>query len=210
MIGARVYQPWVGDVNFPLNHSLYSGDLNVTSLQTREMLAKVDTLVVIGVPLFSPQFYLPEPLLTAKTKVIHIDDNPWEIGKNFPVSSGIEGDIKMAVSELISVLHNKMTSSTMKAARTRARAIGEEREKADKIFTAKALKERDNVLFRHRLMQELKDNLEPCARIVDDCWSYSSVLRRTFAFSEPKSYQRSRAGQHWLGFGGRWSEVGLA
>ncbi|HEX7475833.1 MAG TPA: thiamine pyrophosphate-dependent enzyme, partial [Dehalococcoidales bacterium] len=31
-------------------------------------------------------------------------------------------------------------------------------------------------------------------RIVDDCWSYSALLRQTLGFSEAKSYQRARGG----------------
>jgi len=43
-------------------------------------------------------------------------------------------------------------------------------------------------------MQEIKNNLKPGTRIVDDCWSCSAVLRHTLGFSEAKSYQRSRGG----------------
>ncbi len=62
LIGSRVYQPWMGDVNFPVNHPLYAGDLDTTSLHTRDLLAKVDVLVAIGTALISPVFYLPQPL----------------------------------------------------------------------------------------------------------------------------------------------------
>ena len=43
-------------------------------------------------------------------------------------------------------------------------------------------------------MAEIRDAIAPGTRIVDDCWSYSAILRRTIPFEEPRSYQRARGG----------------
>jgi benzoylformate decarboxylase len=195
MTGARVYQPWMSDVNFPVNNPQYLGDLDIASRRGREILDKVDVLVVIGALFFSQPFYLPEPLLPPGTKVVQIDNNPWQIGKNFPIASGIEGNIKVAVSELTAALGQKMTDKAVTEARARASAVGEEKKQSEKAFAEKAGRERDNVpIAVTRLMQEIKDNIRPGTRVVDDCWSCSAVLRRTLGFSEPKSYQRARGG----------------
>jgi benzoylformate decarboxylase len=194
-IGARVYQPWMGDVNFPLTHHLYKGDLDLMAPQTREMLSQADVLVVIGVALFAQVFYSPNPLLSPETKVIQIDDNPWEIGKNYPVFSGIEGNIRVCVSELLTSLEEKITPEFRDSAQNRIQKIREEKRKEDAFFSKQILKEKDNIpIAPSRLMQEIKDNLRPGTRVVDDCWSCSSLLRRILAFSEDKSYQRSRNG----------------
>jgi len=195
LIGARVYQPWMADVNFPVSHPLYMGDLNVASLSTREMLQSVDVLVAIGVPLFSQPLYLPKPLLTANTKVIQIDENPWEIAKNFPVAAGIEGDVKVAIAELNDALQKKMPAQAHQAAKARAADIAKEKEKMTRAFQEKARQERDNVpISVSRLMEDLRDSLKPGTLVVDDCWSSSAALRRTLNFTEPKSFQRSRGG----------------
>ena len=195
LLGARVYEWWMSDVNFPLDHALHGGDLNLGSLSTREILAKVDVLVAIGTELFSQPIYLEKPLLSPTTQIIHIDNNPWQIGKNFPVASGIEGDIKVAVADLTSALRKKMTARGQEAAKTRARTIGEEKRKADTAFADMALQEKDTLpISATRLMQEIKANLIPGTRVVDDCWSCSAVLRRTLGFSEAKSYFRARGG----------------
>jgi benzoylformate decarboxylase len=75
LIGARVYQCWMSDVNFPVDHSLYAGDLDLGSLRTCDILAKVDVLVAIGTPLFSQPIYLQKPLLSPITQIIQIDNN---------------------------------------------------------------------------------------------------------------------------------------
>ena len=69
-------------------------------LKPGDILKSFDVLVVIGVQLFSQPIYFSEPLLGAQTKVIQIDNDPWEVGKNFPVAAGIEGDIKASLAEL--------------------------------------------------------------------------------------------------------------
>jgi benzoylformate decarboxylase len=194
-IGAKVYQAWMADVNFPVNHPLYMYDLNINSPATREMLEKVDVLIGVGALLFSQAIYLPKPLLTPATKIIQIDNNPWQIGKNFPAAAGIEGDIKTSLIDLMSALEKKISAKDREAITARIQVISQEKQSLVKAFEEKVRKEREDVpISVTRLMQEIRDAIKPGTRIVDDCWSCSGVLRRTIPFSEPKSYQRARGG----------------
>jgi benzoylformate decarboxylase len=43
-------------------------------------------------------------------------------------------------------------------------------------------------------MAELRDALLPGPRVVDDCWSYSALLRRLLPLEEFRQYYRSRTG----------------
>jgi benzoylformate decarboxylase len=195
LIGARVYQPWMSDVNFPVNHPLYAGDLEVNSASTRQMLELADPLIVIGAPIFAQVKYMKQPLLQPGTKIIQIDNNPWQIGKNFPVTSGIEGNIKVAVRDLINTLQKSLTAEDRDRGKKRINSIRNETEKVTGIFREKMQKEADNTpIAPTRLMEEIRRAIKPGTRVVDDCWSYSSALRYILGFSEAKSYQRSRGG----------------
>ena len=195
LIGARVYEWWMSDVNFPLDHPLHAGDLDLASVRTRDMLSSVDVLVAIGTELFSQPIYLEKPLLSPATQIIQIDNNPWQIGKNFPVASGIEGDIRVAVSELTSALEKRMTTEAREAAVERTKTAGLEKQRQDRAFAEKLLKDREALpISVTRLMQDIRDTLRPGTRIVDDSWSCSAILRRTLAFNEAKSYHRARGG----------------
>ncbi|HSB77745.1 MAG TPA: thiamine pyrophosphate-binding protein [Candidatus Methylomirabilis sp.] len=195
VIGARVYECWMSDVNFPVDHGLYAGDLDLASLRTREILAKVDVLVAIGAELFSQPIYLDGALLSPTTQLVQIDNRAWQIGKNFSVASGIEGDIRVAVGDLTSALIRKMSPGERERAQVRARVAGEEKQKAEKTLAEEALRQKDRLpISATRLMQEIRDTLEVGTRIVDDCWSCSAILRRTLQFNEAKSYQRARGG----------------
>ena len=200
LIGAPVYDPWMSDVNFPVSHPQYLGDLNLTAPQTREMLKSADVLVAIGVPVFGQPFYFSEPLLTRNTQIIQIHNDPWEIGKNFPVAAGIEGDIKASLTELNDALKERISAQAREAAKTRVQEITKEKERITEAFLVKAGREKDRVpIAVSRLMQELSDSLEPGTLVVDDCWSCSSTLRRSIDFKEPKTFQRTRGGS--IGWG---------
>jgi len=200
LIGAPVYDPWMSEVNFPTNHSHYLGDLNLAAAQIRDILKSFDVLVVIGVQLFSQPIYFSEPLLGRQTKVIQIDNDSWEVGKNFPIAAGIEGDIKASLAELCESLGKALSTEGRDQARQRSEGIAREKQKGKEAFLEKARQERDRVpIAVSRLMQELRDSLQPGTRIVDDCWSCSPVLRRSIAFTDVKSYQRIRDGS--IGWG---------
>jgi benzoylformate decarboxylase len=195
MTGARVYQAWMGDVNFPTRHPQYMGDLNTGSPATREMLKAVDVLMVVGAPLFAQPRYVPEPLLTAATQIIQIDDNPWQIAKNFPVAAGLCGHIKVSLSELIEALAKAMSPGSREAVRTRTAAIVREKQalalKNSRPVSTETAQESISI---SALLQALKPLLKPGALVVEESPSYSADIQRSLDFNETLSYMRSRGG----------------
>jgi len=200
LVGARVYNPWMSEVNFPVNHPQYLGDLDLGSLRTREVLQSVDVLVAIGIPLFRQAVYLPKPLIATNTKVIQIDNDSWEIAKNLPVAVGIEGDIKVSLAELNDLLQERMSAQAHEGAKTRVKDIAKEKERTTEAFLKKAQQERDHFpISVSRLMRELRDALKLDTFIVDDSWSCSATLYRSIDFTKPKSFQRAPGGS--IGWG---------
>jgi benzoylformate decarboxylase len=195
LIGARVYQPWMSDVNFPVAHPQYLGDLDPNSLATRDLLEAVDVLVVVGALFFQQAIHLPKPLVSASTKVVQIDNDPWQIAKNFPTACAVEGDIKPALDGLNQALEGRRTPEARLAAAARVISISLEKQVMVRAFEQKVQAEWDDIpISGTRLMAEIRDAIEPGTRIVDDCWSYSAILRRTIPFGDLRSYLRARGG----------------
>ena len=121
LVGARVYQPSPVDMNFPTAHPQCLGGLDLSSQETGELLRSVDVLVAIGIPLFEQSAYVPNPLLTPATKLIQIDSDSWQIGKNFPVTAALEGDIKLSLGELINALQQNLSPEMRQAATAMAK-----------------------------------------------------------------------------------------
>jgi benzoylformate decarboxylase len=195
MIGARVYQQWMSDVNFPVNHPLYIGDLDTNSLNTRALLGKADVLVVIGSLFFSQAIFTEKPLLPPGVKVIQIDDDAWQIGKNFAVDVAIECNIKNSLIQLNKACLSGLTPAIRKQVESRIKKVSRESQEGIQALADKAKAEFNHIpIAPTRLMHEIKETILPGTRIVEDCWSASAILRQTLALKESKSYMRARAG----------------
>jgi benzoylformate decarboxylase len=198
LTGSRVYQSWMADVNFPVDHPQYLGDLDPTESAAAEVLKDVDVLVGVGCPVFAQAFYDPDKPSMANTTIIHIDDDPWEIGKNLPVDCGLQGDIKSVLAELCSALETVLASESKEArerVRRRVADIAWEKAEADATLQAKWAGEREAVpVSVSRVMAEIRELVTPDTVVVDDCWSSSGTLRNILAPSRPRSYFRSRRG----------------
>jgi len=135
--------------------------------------------VLIGlVVLYSAQgFFQPEPTLPPNARIIQIDENPWEIGKNFPVDCGIQGDIKSTLAELNELIERGMSP------------IGQEEAKGEpKRSRKRSLNWTTNSTFRLKMKRIVcrypsppDDGNQRCddsdTVIVDECWSSSGMLR---------------------------------
>jgi benzoylformate decarboxylase len=195
LTGSRVYQSWMADVNFPVAHPQYLGDLDPTSPPARGVFKEMDVLIGIGCSLFAQGFFNPEPTLPQNARIIQIDENPWEIGKNFPVDCGIQGDIKSVLAELNELIERGMSLKGHEEAKGRAKEIAQEKSKQKDQIKIQIENEKDRVpISISRLMMEIRGLMNPDTVIVDDCWSSSGMLRQVLDLTKSKTFFRSRKG----------------
>ena len=146
-IGAKVFEESIPSRNgFPMDHSLYAGRLPIVPRPFRERLAGSDLVFLVGTEAFlfsSWQDFRPLP---EDTKVIHLDLDPWEIGKNFSVDVSLFGDPR----ETLGLLLNEVISSQSDDERQRA---SERRE----------IVEKEIVNSKQKMMPEAKSNDENTA-----------------------------------------------
>jgi len=195
LIGARIYQAWMSDVNFPVTHPQYLGDLDPTAPPAREVFQSADMLIGIGCPMFGQGFYNPDRSYWDHLKIIQFDENPWEIGINFPIDCGVQGDIKVALAELNAMLENQMPSDKSTAASERINTIvcqkGQQTDRLRKQIDAEM--DRQSIAIS-RLMTDLKKVVGPDTVIVDDCWTSSAMLRQVLDLTESNTFFRARNG----------------
>ena len=109
-LGAPVAATFRGDAKggFPEDHELYVfSPGNVGSLVANKLALEADVLLAIGTT-FSDETtssYAPDVTFNIPpTKLIHMDIDPREIGKNYPTAVGIHSDAKSGLTALLSVL----------------------------------------------------------------------------------------------------------
>ena len=195
LIGAPVYQSWMADVNFPVTHPQYLGDLDPTGPRAGELFEQVDVLIGVGCSMFAEGFLIPDAAVPVSTKIVHIDDDPWELGKNLPTDCPIQGDIKTSLGELNELLAAELPAGARELAGRRVERITGEKRAADAAFQARMAEGQGRTpISIHQLMSEIGRCIGAETVVVDECWSASGVLRRTLDLSQPRSYFRSRKG----------------
>ena len=184
LIGAPVFHGWKTDANFPTGHKQQLGDLR----SVKSLIGEPDVILSVGGPAG-----IPAP---PNSKIIHIDDESWEIAKNAPVDAGIWGSVKLSVVDLNNVLQQKMTADARKKINDRIEQIARKKAGVVAALKKKMQEEQDNVpIAFSRLVHDI-DACRPSDAIVfDDCWSYSrSHLADSMEYNEPRSYARTRGG----------------
>ncbi len=195
LTGSRVYQGWMSDVNFPVRHPLYLGDLDPSNPEMKEKMKDADLLIGIGCPMFSQGFYNPEPVLPKGIRIIHIDEDPWEIGKNLPVDCGIQGDIRITLEELNAHVEKNLFEKIRDKVEKRISDIRAEKDNQVNSLNEQIERDKNNTpISVTRLMSEIGNILTPDTIIVDDCWSSSGMLRKILNLSGHKQFFRSRKG----------------
>ena len=146
LLGAPVYTEFVPNTaSFPASHPLFRGSMVRLAPDVRKVLDQHDVLFSVGGDLFTLSLPSDVDPMPPGIALIHLDVDPWEIGKNYPPTVAILGDPKATLPELTAVVRERMSSGARGAARERlshaSDAIAAERE---------ALKAKARALARRR------------------------------------------------------------
>ncbi len=101
VVGAPVYaEDLANSASFPTSHPLFAGTIPRLGGAISTVLAGHDLLVSIGADLFTLSLAGgPEPVPTG-LPIVHVDTDPWQLGKNFPTAAAILGDPRAVLAEL--------------------------------------------------------------------------------------------------------------
>jgi benzoylformate decarboxylase len=126
-----------GRLSFPCDHPLYAQGLPLWSPEVRERLKEYDVLLVVGMDLLRQYVYHePARAIPEHIKLVHLDEDPYQLGKNYPLEVGLIGDTKTGLAELDALLGAKMTAAQREAASSRRECLAAEHAKAAAIARA--------------------------------------------------------------------------
>ncbi|HZZ29109.1 MAG TPA: thiamine pyrophosphate-dependent enzyme [Pirellulales bacterium] len=109
-----------GRLAFPCDHPLYAQGLPLWSPEVRQRLQNYDVLLVVGMDLLRQYvYYEPACPIPEGTRLIHLDEDPYQLGKNYPLEVGLIGDTKTGLAELETILAQRMTAAQKKMAMQR-------------------------------------------------------------------------------------------
>ncbi len=106
---------------FPTDHPLRAPALPLWSPEVRERLADFDVALVVGMDLLRQYIYHePSRAIPEHLRLIHLDEDPWQLGKNYPVEVGLIGDSKAGLAELHDLVRMRLTLDAAAATSERA------------------------------------------------------------------------------------------
>jgi len=196
LVGAPVYSELVpSTASFPASHLLFRGAMTRMQGPIRKILEQYDVLFSVGGDLFT--LSLPsdiEPIPHGLT-LIHLDTDPWELGKNYPPQVAILGDPNTTLPDITASLRERMSSGARGAARERLDAA-----KAATLAEREALKARARELAKQTPVQPLSllnaigETLPKDAVVIDETISSGAGIRSLIRSEDPQSFYGLRGG----------------
>jgi benzoylformate decarboxylase len=191
-----------GRLGFPADHSLYAQTLPLWAPEISKRLDEFDVLLVAGMDLLREYVYHgPEPAIPPNMRVVHLDEDPYQIEKNFRVEVGVLGDVKESLAELGRALSDCMPPEGREhaIARGRKRAEGHHQAQAE---LRKRIAARQDVrpMPGSVMMSALADILPPNVAVIEEAVTTTGTLfERLGALKNTSGYFAQRG---WaLGWG---------
>jgi len=196
LLGAPVYAEFVPNTaSFPASHPLFRGQMVRLAPDVRKMLEQYDVLFSVGADLFTLSLPSDVDPMPPGIKLIHLDVDPWELGKNYPPAVAILGDPKATLPDITATLRERMSSGARGAARERlthaSQAIAAER--AALKAKARALAGATPVQPL-ALLEAIGETLPKDAVVIEEALSSAPGIRSLIKSDDPQSYFGLRGG----------------
>jgi benzoylformate decarboxylase len=204
LLGAAVWGADSSEVNISASNIHFKGLLgHMFGEVSKAALAKADTVLIIGTYIFPEVFpTLAEPF-SPGTKLIHIDLNPYEIGKNFPVEIGVVAEPKLTLQKLIALCESSITPETANQAANRTEILVQDRKRASETQrqnyeTAK----NPSRITMAEFGEELSRQIPPDTIIFDEALTCSPELNFYIPADTPGNFFQTRGGSLGVGIPG--------
>lgn len=192
-IGAPVFaeqQTTHGRLPMPSHHDLYAGPLPLWSPDIHEKLAPFDVVLAVGLNVLRLYIYHePACPIPDHIRLIHLDSDPWEVGKNYPPEVGLLGDPQAGLAELAQTVREQQTAEQVQAAADRRGSYADQRAAERAVLLAQIKTERAQAqqpMTPLTLMGTLAEALPADTVMVEEAaTTHNTVLEKLGFFTDP-------------------------
>jgi benzoylformate decarboxylase len=190
LIGAPVFaEPVASTASFPASHPLFRGALTRTGPAISRALADHDLLFSVGGDLFTLSLPSAVDPLPAGLPIVHLDLDPWELGKNYAEAVAILGDPKATLPDITAAVRRHLSGPAAAAAVQRLAAesrIG--RQTLDALQAEAQVHRATRPIRPLALMAAIGQMLPDDAVVVEEAISSGHGLRRLLRSDDPQSF----------------------
>jgi benzoylformate decarboxylase len=196
LMGAPVHAEGVANTaSFPASHPLSRGPMPRLAPALRAVLERHDLLLSIGGDLFTLSLPSEVEPMPQGLEIIHLDTDPWELGKNYAARVAILGDPKATLPELAAALAERMSATQQARARARFESARDAIAAERAALQAKARAEAAKMPIRPlALWQAIGAALPRDVVVVEESISSSPGLRQLLMTDDPRSFFGLRGG----------------
>jgi benzoylformate decarboxylase len=200
MIAARVHaEPLNALLVFPTDHPLYAGPLVPNARQSAAMLEGADVILTVGASNLAPLVYTGHRMIPEGARLIQVDVNDRELGKNFPAEVVIQGDPRGCVEALIHALTGMSEAPDTEARARREQLEAGIREARARFAERACATDEDGPLSAGLVARGLREAAARDAILVDEAVTATAHLRMLFEINEPNSYFFTKGGSLGMG-----------
>jgi benzoylformate decarboxylase len=163
--------------------------------EVRKVLEQYDVLFSVGSDLFTLSLPSDVDPMPPGITLVHLDIDPWELGKNYPPAVAILGDPKGTLPDITAAVRERMSSGARGAARERLASASEAIAGERQALKAKARALAGAVPVQPlALLHAIGDMLPKDAVVIEETLSSAPGIRQLINSDDPQSYFGLRGG----------------
>ena len=185
LLGAAAMQQSVpSGAHYLSEHPSFMGGFTRVQQQVREVLSNYDLVVALGGDVFRMSVYAPVEAVPEGTQIVHIGQQDWEMGKNYPTAMAVRADLKETLTALSNHIEATRSDAHARRRKTPGRHGAAELEANRAAAREAILLARDAVgaIDPDRAMLEIVDALPPDSIVVDEGVLSTRQLPHLLAF----------------------------
>jgi benzoylformate decarboxylase len=196
LLGAPVMLEGVSSTcSFPFTHPLYAGAMPRLGPPIKGLLMRHDLLFSVGGDLFTLSLPSDVDPMPAGLDVVHLDVDPWEIGKNYPAAVAIQGDPKATLPELCEAVRRHAGRAGHKDAGRRREALAAAHARDREDLARRAADEaKKSPMGPLALVHAVAQAVPADAVIIDEAISSAPGIRSFFRCADAKALFGLRGG----------------
>ena len=196
LLGAPVWAELIANTaSFPSSHPLFRGAMGRSQTVMRKIFDQHDVLLSVGADLFALSLPSDTAPISPDLKIVHLDIDPWELGKNYPTAVAMLGSPKGTLPELIAAVRERMSGAAAGAARTRLKTASDAtRAELDKLRAKAKSLAGETPVQPLALIHAISEILPKDAVVIDESVSSSGGLRQLVKSDDPQSFFGLRGG----------------